>query len=476
MTANNGVKRCPTCSRIIRPGSRSCTGCGRALVGTVHIEFALSPEKIARLVPRLEAVGVARAATQRALSVGGNLVSGVSFEKLEQIEPILQSEAVGYTIVKSDNRKAYRILAACAAIVIVFYGVRWGLATEDNAAATTPLPLDVSASRSIVRVIANDVILSGFVIGRDRVVTVLDPIKGAKYIRLTFADGQSFGAKIKEEIATIGVVELAVATGSTPDAPWGDAMALRQGDTIGMSPRSPNTTASIVSGIVGHTTRPSFGLAYLQVDGPLEATGIGGPVFDTEGRVVGMVTGQVAGESGVSLALPINYMYGLDPSRRPPDVDRERWQARIRAAKAGETADVEAIAETEGTSLILDAAVVDGAPGMVSAILARRSKYKPSSGPVELTAEWSTVAQCTIKGRPRGWFYVDASKSNELPAQVGMWLKRNRVRLDFWVAEVVLDGRGCMPRRPFEGVKVVMPGAKDGPYASAIVGRRPAGP
>lgn len=142
---------------------------------------------------------------------------------------------------------------------------------------------------------------SGVVINRDaNVLTALHVIEGSEEIELGFADGTRTSATVADVDSERDIAVLAPATlpGLVLPATIGNSAALRVGDEV-FAVGNPlglvgSLSAGVVSGLERHSTPPGReeplrGL--IQFDAAVNPGNSGGPLLDTGGRVVGIVTG-----------------------------------------------------------------------------------------------------------------------------------------------------------------------------------------
>ncbi|MCA9268839.1 MAG: trypsin-like peptidase domain-containing protein, partial [Planctomycetales bacterium] len=132
---------------------------------------------------------------------------------------------------------------------------------------------------------------TGFVVSADGLIaTNLHVIGEARPIRVTFPSGKSYdvtGVHASDRSLDLAVVKID-AEGLPPLA-LGLGAALAQGEPIVVMGNPQGLRYSVVSGVVSGL-REVEGREMLQVAIPVEPGNSGGPVFDRQGRVVGIVT------------------------------------------------------------------------------------------------------------------------------------------------------------------------------------------
>ncbi len=153
---------------------------------------------------------------------------------------------------------------------------------------------------------------SGFVIDpKGEIVTNYHVIDGAYEIVVTCSDGAQLAAKVAaaDRLADIALLEVA------PPAPlkaaqWGDSHAVRVGDPVLAIGNPLGVGLSVTGGIVSALNRNIMETPYddyVQTDAPINHGNSGGPLFDMQGRVVGINTAIIsptAGSAGLGFAIP----------------------------------------------------------------------------------------------------------------------------------------------------------------------------
>jgi serine protease Do len=153
---------------------------------------------------------------------------------------------------------------------------------------------------------------SGFIIDPSGLlVTNYHVVQDAFEITVTLSDGSAFPGKVlhASRLADLALVQIHTGRVLTP-VTWGDSRKLRVGDQvfaignplgIGMS-----VSAGIVSGLDRNVQESPYD-DYIQTDAAINHGNSGGPLFDMEGRVVGVDTALVSpteGSAGLGLAIP----------------------------------------------------------------------------------------------------------------------------------------------------------------------------
>jgi serine protease Do len=153
---------------------------------------------------------------------------------------------------------------------------------------------------------------SGFIIDPSGyVVTNNHVIDGAQKVTVTLQDGRKFEAKIVGRDAKTDVALLKVESSEKlPAVEFGDSDKARVGDWV-MAVGNPfGLGGTVTAGIVSARNRDIHSGPYddyLQIDAPINKGNSGGPLFDLDGKVVGINTAIYSpngGSIGIGFAVP----------------------------------------------------------------------------------------------------------------------------------------------------------------------------
>ncbi len=153
---------------------------------------------------------------------------------------------------------------------------------------------------------------SGFIVDADgHVVTNNHVVAGASEITVSLTDGRELTAEV---IGTDQKTDLAVLRVKTdaplPTVAWGDSDAIRVGDWVVAVGNPFGLHGTATAGIVSARGR-NIGAGpyddFIQIDAPINRGNSGGPLFDGDGRVVGVNTAIFSpsgGNVGIGFAIP----------------------------------------------------------------------------------------------------------------------------------------------------------------------------
>jgi Tfp pilus assembly protein PilF/uncharacterized protein (DUF779 family) len=146
---------------------------------------------------------------------------------------------------------------------------------------------------------------------RGYILTTAHQIAGVEKIQARRADGEAFSVSaVQLEAAR----ELALLKADSPlpaASKIGDAMTLRSGASLISIAAPRSLDFSTVTGIVSNTNRTYNGYPAIQADMRASPGSSGGPVFDRDGRLVGLIIGKLRDEDWITVINPINNAWPL---------------------------------------------------------------------------------------------------------------------------------------------------------------------
>ncbi|MCB9761455.1 MAG: trypsin-like peptidase domain-containing protein [Alphaproteobacteria bacterium] len=167
---------------------------------------------------------------------------------------------------------------------------------------------------------------SGFIISEDGyILTNYHVVAQAEVVHVSLNDGRELTAEVVGVDDRTDVALIKVAAEGLPALALGDSGAMRVGDWV-LAIGNPFGLGHTVSvGIVSGKGRALGGIYddYLQTDAAINPGNSGGPLFDLDGRVIGMNTAILQNANSVGFAIPIDMIEEmLDPLRTEGQVAR----------------------------------------------------------------------------------------------------------------------------------------------------------
>ena len=314
---------------------------------------------------------------------------------------------------------------------------------------------------------------SGFFVGPDLVVTnahVLCPV--GESIQVGLSDDRKYVGQVlqRDDSLDLGLVRVPGATAQP--MPLGDVGDVAVGDRVVIVGSPVGLDFTVQEGSISSLQRSGNGVAYLQLDAKVSPGNSGGPVVDSQGRVVGIVSMKVSGEGveGIGLAIPINYVYGstlgfVDPPSPAAAASAAFKQMVARALSGAESGMQEARADApEETPDVDDRPLlvsghVDQYDRLVVGVI-RVTEFPPSFEEVTLTVWSGTEAFCTIKGDIATWKQVEPGRAGSgLDARAAAALRRIAHGQTFYLGESPVRWDLCDRSKMRRGIQIELQGA-----------------
>jgi tetratricopeptide (TPR) repeat protein len=229
------------------------------------------------------------------------------------------------------------------AIVVLFLSV----ATISTGAQTIESPATIfrNAKPSIVFIIAGDatgnptVQGSGFIIGKDRIVTNHHVVAGTSTALAVFSDGASSSiTSVIADSATKDLIILGTVTGSRPAVSLGDELALQQGDPVYAIGAPKGLELSLTDGIVS-AFRNMDDRFLIQSTAAIGHGSSGGPLFNREGKVVGITSALMSDTPGIYFSVGVGDLKRLLRNPQLLVLDFSEWAKRNGSEPANSSGD-----------------------------------------------------------------------------------------------------------------------------------------
>jgi serine protease Do len=321
---------------------------------------------------------------------------------------------------------------------------------------------------------------SGFFVAPDLVVTnahVLCPAGEVIQVGLS-NDRKLIGQVVRrDDDLDLGLVRVIGA--SVEPMPLGDIGDLAAGDRVMIVGSPVGLDFTVQEGSIASLQRAANGVAYLQLDAKISPGNSGGPVIDSQGRVVGIVSMKVSGEGveGIGLAIPVNYVYSPALSFVSPPSEAAaaseafgRMVARAQQGTDDGIPEVRAEAPVEEPGFddrpLLVAGHIDRYDNLVVRIV-RITDFPPAFEEITVTV-WSGLdAFCTVKGDVATWTQMDPSlAASGLDPRAAVALRKIAAGRALYVGESPLRWDLCDRTKMRRGIQIELEGAN--PVASRL--------
>lgn len=490
---------CPRCGEPAALIGRVCPHCQGSLLVDVVLDVPVADPRARYQISRgLDALGPPApvfAVAQRELAsprpvLARGLTREVARRLLANITELgLQGQAVSRQKEKPESRvppfAIAGVLAALLvlAVVIAFSGrEKPGSAPEPPPEGTTlqpdALPARISESRTPRPLSPRDlaeiatpstVVLrcggslgSGFFVTPDLVLTNAHVVSLDDTVKILFSDGRKLEGQVEERHTQLDIALVRVSSAAAEPLPLGDATGLRTGDRVVFVGTPEGMDFTVHEGIVSHTARQVLGVAYLQIDANVNPGNSGGPVLDTTGRVVGIVTAKVDGAEGLGIALPVNYAYEGDSPLLPkprPAPDSRTWEALLARIQEENRKTAETVS-VEVTKPILVSYTPLYAKGEIRVTVGRISDHEPVPENFLFTFRKPGRMLCGVPTSVERWAVIGRTDLARNP-QISRWLIENRIAQTLYLGIAQVPLRRCS-MDDLRGATLVLEGAGEG--------------
>lgn len=366
-------------------------------------------------------------------------------------------------------------IAAGIVLVVALVGVgRNRSSSEQEHVVANMEELALVAEHATVHLKCGNQLGAGFFIDDDLVVTNAHVLcEGETQIDVTLANGQTRRGLVVKRNEWLDAALVRVAGFAAEPLEMADATHLDRGEQVFLMGSPHGMDFSFSQGMVSHPNRSIMGISYIQIDAGVNPGNSGGPLLDADGHAVGIVSMMVGASDNIGLALPINYLIAGAQALLPTsetEIDRERWQARVRKAVADDRHEVEKVTSEFGHAGLIGA--FHQQPYGLVATVARWSDNPPPEEhfAFELSNDGSTI--CLPSGNSGNWRSVQANPSEFFPPRYLMWLERNGLLRNMYTTSVRLDTDFCTVSGSIIGATLNLNGGSNSAH-EVIVQRGP---
>lgn len=162
---------------------------------------------------------------------------------------------------------------------------------------------------------------TGFIISKDGYILTNDHVvEGADVIKVKLSDGREFEGEVRglDRKLDLALVKIEAGDG-LPVAELGDSDSLRIGEWVMAIGNPFGLEQTVTVGIVSAKGRAIGAGPYddfIQTDASINPGNSGGPLFNAQGKVIGINTAIVAGGQGIGFAIPVNMAKQIIPQLR----------------------------------------------------------------------------------------------------------------------------------------------------------------
>lgn len=476
---------CFFCGEQVLVNARLCPHCSNSLLISIRLEAGLQDggaryrlaRNLVALAPHADFLAVKKALDR----VGSDLLSSLTREVADRALLALEEAGgrgrleyatPGEESVKppsSQSRKRIQVMAMLVVVMAVVLIARWSgrplakQTLDDQESPTLSLAeIAKQALPATVTVRCGDQQGAGFFVRADRIVTNAHVLCD-DFPEVETSDGRTLEAQVYEEDTWLDLALLEVDPQSMEVLALGDATALAIGDSVVAIGNPHGLDFTVTPGTVSQDVRVMMGILYIQVDANINAGNSGGPLLDSKGRVVGVVT-MMAGEgSGLGLALPVNYLND-DPSPIMSEVvsrpDNTRWLNRLDEADRLEQKEISEVMESLDHPYLGGAYLEVGRRShSLSALVIQAGESSPEFGRLDFTLEREGEILCTARGAVDSWSKVGEYSDMDFDSRTLDWLKRHEFSFHLFAGYAPVSGCSYrIQKNELNGLELVMDG------------------
>jgi serine protease Do len=187
-----------------------------------------------------------------------------------------------------------------------------GQPVQPGAAEQTIIRVAQQVSPTVVLVERQGGSGSGVIIRRDGVILTNAHVVGnAREVQITLADGRRLAGRVLGRDPSVDVAVVRIPIDNAPAAPVADSDRLLVGQTAVAIGNPLGFERTLTAGVVSALNRSLRGSTLdqlIQTDAAISPGNSGGPLLDSQGRVIGINTAviRIEGAEGLGFAIPIN--------------------------------------------------------------------------------------------------------------------------------------------------------------------------
>jgi hypothetical protein len=154
---------------------------------------------------------------------------------------------------------------------------------------------------------------SGFIVDSSgTIITNLHVIKGAKTVGIKLKNGDIYEqVRIRAYDDRKDLAVIQVSGFGLPTIELGDSGLVKAGDRVVLIGNPFGLEGSVSSGIVSGLRNIEAGLTIIQTDAAANPGNSGGPLIDSMGKVIGVLSFKIRGAESLNFVIPINYARGM---------------------------------------------------------------------------------------------------------------------------------------------------------------------
>jgi S1-C subfamily serine protease len=219
---------------------------------------------------------------------------------------------------RRSRSSAFRVGAAAGLVLAAMLPAATPVAAQEQEPTAARIARENLSS--VVTLIALDdrdqplALGSGFFITRDGVlVTNAHVVGGAARVLVRWRGQNGVAVKILNFARKYDLVTIQTSFTNTPSVLLADSETAAAGQDVVVLGSPQGLEGTVSTGIIGGL-RTIGGVRYLQITAPISPGSSGGPVFNAQGRVIGISTATSAKGQNLNFALPANLLRDVPPA------------------------------------------------------------------------------------------------------------------------------------------------------------------
>jgi hypothetical protein len=187
---------------------------------------------------------------------------------------------------------------------------------------------------------SGDVLGSGFIVSKDgKIVTNLHVIRDLKSVSVQLPNGETFDSM--SVLATDERRDLAVVRIAGFDLAalvLGNSNSVAVGEPVVVVGSPQGLGGTVTAGILSSVRDSGDGFKVLQTDAAVNPGNSGGPLVNSKGQAIGIVSFKLRSSEGLNFAIPVNYVSGLLNELHEP-LSLEQMRTNLNVRSTAETQD-----------------------------------------------------------------------------------------------------------------------------------------
>lgn len=237
----------------------------------------------------------------------------------------------------SRPEKAIKLLTVMSALLyaLPIHG-QLALTTAQIAKKVTPSVVVIQGKSS-----SGDVLGSGFIVSKDgKIVTNLHVVRDMKTATVQMANGEIF-----DSVSVLAIDErrdlavLQIAGFNLPLLEFGNSDVVTVGESVVIVGSPRGLEGTVTAGILSSVRDSGDGFKILQTDAAVNPGNSGGPLLNSKGQAIGVVSSKLRSAENLNFAIPINYARGLMNVLHAP-MTFEQMRGGLAATLSGLTASI----------------------------------------------------------------------------------------------------------------------------------------